>query len=127
MPSKTLKYRCRVCVELYNSEDLELDPKLTVPFKTITLTDTEADATIFVDYNETDTDRGILMDESIEVDDVKVHRSHAIEQSSSYLVAGLTGSRLTGHLKSIVWDSAEAAIEKSQANDIDDVNMEADG
>ena len=124
MAEKELHYRCRLVVEMYDGED---EPQSdSEPFKSVPLADYWVDADLVTHIDETDTDRGILSEESVEVEDVRVISSDLLKGNAEFLNFVHYSARIRGFLKSEVWDSAERAIEKSEPAEADDVFVEAD-
>jgi len=127
MTSKDFRYRCRLCVELYNDDDLEKHGDRCVPFKIVPLLDLNLDAEIAPHYHETDTDRGVMSEQTIEVQDVRHTGEKIIDRDTEFMIKDIPGQRLRGFVRGMVWDSLEYAIDKCEATEVDDVNMEADG
>jgi len=119
----TLGYRARLCIQLFNESD---STKTASPFKTISLADYWIDADLIMHVHETDTDQGVLEEESVEVEDVRVISSDLLMENARFVNDVHHAARLRGFLKSEVWDSAERAIEKSETSDPDEVVMEYD-
>jgi len=124
MADKTLHYRCRLVVEMYDGDD-ETQPD-SEPFKSVPLADYWVDADLVTHIDETDTDRGILSEESIEVEYVRVISSDLLVQNASFVNDVHHAARIRGFLRSEIWDSAERAIEKSEPAEADEVFVEAD-
>jgi len=127
MTSKDFSYRCRICVELYNDDDLKKYGENCTPFKNVPVLDLNFDAEIAPHYHETDTDRGVMSEVTIEVQDVRYVGEKIIDKDTEFLLRDIPGQRLRGFVKGMVWDSLEDAIAKCEATEVDDVNMEADG
>ena len=96
------------------------------PFKSVPLADYWVDADLVTHIDETDTDRGILSEQSIEVEYVRVISSDLLMENAGFVNDVHHAARIRGFLRSEIWDSAERAIEKSEPAEADDVFVEAD-
>jgi hypothetical protein len=124
---KELHYRCRLVVEMYDGDD-EPQPD-SEPFKSVPLADLHFTATACDVEHEVDTDRGVLIEREVEI--VEVQHDETVGHGSTR-VDFRNRKKAADHpllqriVKSLVFQSGESAIEKSEPADADDVFVEAD-
>ena len=124
MTSKDFDYRIRLVAEISNADDQD-----GIPFRTAILSDSIYLASIGEVHHETDTDRGVLHESSFEISDVRQGPS-AIqpnsmndEQRERHLNA-IEAGYLRRLMNDMVYECLNDAIDRSEACEIEDIDME---
>ena len=122
--SKELEYRCRLVVELHDGND---EPcRDAEPFRTFEILNSYIAATIDDVVHETTTDRGLLVEEQVEVTGVRHMDTDNHRIAQTLRNDSDAWGKVIDLLEHCVLISAESAVEKSLAIAAEDVYVEAD-